>query len=219
MTTITEFAKTLFSVSDGSPRKELSFPNLQHVYLEFLQACDGGYTQDRFFHFLGTSGPLEHNLVEWNRVDLWKGFYSLDEKSFVFAEDIWGMQYFFDIRGDRRVVKSLNPENGNIALSTNTFEDFLEDEVLSDEFNSKAREFSMKLYAARNAKFQPFTHISCKKPVLLGGRVTDLDNLEFAPSLTNLTIYGQLVSQVKHLAPGTVINKVNIKGLDKFDKF
>src|SRR5215472_6414183 len=57
---------------------------------------NGGYTSDGFHHFFGTSGPVRHNLVKWNSVDLWKALFGLMDDWFVFAEDIFGTQFYFD---------------------------------------------------------------------------------------------------------------------------
>src|SRR5215217_6883980 len=65
--------------------------------LRFLSSCNGGYTQDYFFHFFGTQGPKEHNIFEWNNPDLWKKHFGIGEDIFFFAEDIWGHQYGFDL--------------------------------------------------------------------------------------------------------------------------
>src|SRR6266480_1463356 len=96
---IEKLAESLSSVNDNSLDCAHRLPrNLQDSYRYFLSLCDGGYTEDRFFHFFGVRGPISHNLEEWNRVELWKHFYGLDDTAFVFAEDIFGTQFFFDIR-------------------------------------------------------------------------------------------------------------------------
>src|ERR1043165_794144 len=103
---IEKLAESLMPVSSGPVQTDQELPaNLQQSYRYFLSLCDGGYTKDHFFHFFGQKGPQQHNIIQWNQTNLWKHYYGLDEKSFVFAEDIFGTQFFFDVRGNRRVVK------------------------------------------------------------------------------------------------------------------
>src|SRR5687767_4055107 len=127
---IEQVAESLVSVSDRSFCSEDQIPkNLQDNYRYFLSLCDGGYTGDRFFHFFGQKGPRAQNLLEWNRFDLWKNYYGLGSDTFAFAEDIFGTQFCFDLRGNRRVVKMLIPDGGKLSLCANTFDEFLEAEV------------------------------------------------------------------------------------------
>jgi hypothetical protein len=206
-----KLADSLVAVSDDSSHSEQQLPsNLQDDYCYFLSLCDGGYSEDRFFHFFGQKGPRLHNLAEWNRADLWKQHYNLDDKTFVFAEDIFGTQFCFDIRGNRRVVKMLIPDGAKLSLCANTFKEFLETEVLSDTNNSQVRQLAKSFFSERGQVFRPFTHIACKIPPSLGGSDTDLSNLEIVQSSTNLKILGQIASQVKKLAPGTKIRDIKI---------
>jgi SMI1-KNR4 cell-wall len=208
---IETLAKSLASVSDNSMNCAQALPNnLQASYRYFLSMCDGGYTGDRFFHFFGVGGPREQNLLEWNQTDLWKKYYDLDEKSFVFAEDILGSQFHFDIRGNRRVVKILVPNSGKIMLCANTFEEFVKYEILGSTTNAEVRRLAQSFFEKKSESFRPFTHISCRIPPLLGGRDSDLDNLQLARASTNLKLVGQVAKQVKSLAPGTRIREVKV---------
>jgi hypothetical protein len=198
-------------VSDNSIHTDQKLPdNLQEGYRYFLSLCDGGYTQDRFFHFFGKNGPRLHNLLEWNRNDHWKQYYNLDEKTFVFAEDVFGTQFCFDIRGNRRVVKMLIPDGAKLSLCANTFEEFLETEVLNNTTNLQVRQLAQRFFDSRKEIIRPFTHIACKIPLSLGGQDTDLSNLDIVQSSTNLKILGQITSQIKGLAPGTKIRDIRI---------
>jgi len=208
---IEQVAESLVAVSDNSPRSEQELPgNLQDGYRYFLSRCDGGYTKDHFWHFFGQSGPNLHNLVEWNSNDLWKKYYGLDEKTFVFAEDIFGTQFCFDVRGNRRVVKMLLPDGGKISLSANTFEEFLELEVLGQAHNLHVRRLAHMFFQSSSQAFRLFSHISCKIPATLGGNDSDLGNLELMRSSTHLKILGQIASQIKNLPSGTRIRDVRI---------
>ena len=208
---IEKLADSLIAVSDDSFHSEQKMPdNLQEDYRYFLSLCDGGYSEDRFFHFFGQKGPRLHNLLEWNRTDYWKKYYNLDEKTFIFAEDIFGTQFCFDVRGSRRVVKMLIPDGAKLSLCANTFEEFLETEVQSDAINLQVRRLAKSFLSAREEVFRPFTHIACKIPLSLGGSDTDLSNLDSVQSATNLKILGQITKQVKMLAPGTKIRDIKI---------
>ena len=208
---IEKVADSLISVSDNSIHTDQKLPdNLQEGYRYFLSLCDGGYTQDRFFHFFGTNGPRLHNLLEWNRNDHWKQYYNLDEKTFVFAEDIFGTQFCFDIRGNRRVVKMLIPDGAKLSLCANTFEEFLETEVLNNTTNLQVRQLAESFSNSRKEIIRPFTHIACKIPLSLGGQDADLSNLDIVQSSTNMKILGQITSQIKNLAPGTKIRDIQI---------
>ncbi len=208
---VEKLAESLIAVSDDSFRSSQSLPgNLQDGYRYFLSLCDGGYTKDHFFHFFGQCGPREHNLLEWNQSELWKKYYGLDDKAFVFAEDILGTQFCFDIRGNRRVVKMLVPASGRTTLCANTFEEFVQYEVMRSGTNAEARRLAGNFFRTKGEAFRPFTHISCKVPPALGGSDSDLNNLELTRASTNLKILGQVAAQVKTLAPGTRIREVKI---------
>jgi len=208
---VEKLADSLDAVSDNSFRSDQKMPvNLQEGYRYFLSLCDGGYTADHFFHFFGQKGPQSHNLLDWNRPENWKQYYNLDDKTFIFAEDAFGTQFCFDVRGNRRVVKMLIPDGAKLSLCANTFEEFLETEVFGDTTNAEVRQHAKQFLNSRGKAFRPFMHIACKIPLSLGGNDADLSNLDFVQSSTNLKILGQVTSQVKKLTPGTKIKDVKI---------
>lgn len=208
---VERLAESVICISDNSFRSDDKLPNnLQEGYKYFLSVCDGGYTTDHFFHFFGQKGPRQHNLLQWNRSDLWKKYYGLGDDTFVFAEDIFGTQFCFDVRGDRRVVKMLIPDGGRFSLCTNSFEEFLQAEVLSDERNLAARQLCQRFFEKKREPWRPFTHIACKIPPSLGGNDSDVDNLEVAGSSTNLKLLGQIKIQIEELPVGTRIRDVRI---------
>jgi len=197
------------SEGTSSDKRHLSQRNLQDRYLYFLSLCNGGYAKDGFFHFFGTVGPTRHELVAWNQPDSWKAHFGLDDQWFVFAEDIFGTQFFFDVRGTRRAVKMLIPDNGSVSLCANSFEDFVEDEIFGEDAGGRARHLARQFFQEKGLMFRPFAHIACKIPILLGGKQV-LENLEFEDSLTNLSILGQVYGQGKDLPPGTPIENIHI---------
>ena len=208
---VQKLVEALIGVSDDSVACAGPLPaNLQESYRNFLSLCDGGYTADHFFHFFGLRGPREHNLLAWNETGLWKRYYDLDETTFVFAEDILGTQFCFDVRGNRRVVKMFRPSSGRLSLCANTFEEFVEDEVLRRTADAQIRELAENFFRAKQETFRPFTHIACKVPPALGGSDSDLNNLELIAASTNLSFLGQVASQVKHLEPGTRIGEIRM---------
>lgn len=207
---IEELAESMCKVDDESKLGSTLPANLQDSYCYFLQLSDGGYNNDRFFHFFGKNGPQNHNLTEWNRTTLWKKYYELSDDKFVFCEDIFGTQFYFDLRGNRRVVKMLIPTNGKVTLCANSFEEFVTDEVLSDLTNREVRQFATKFFENARQKFRPFAHIACKIPTVLGGSDSDVNNLHLVDSSTNLRLLGQVIQQVKGLPAGTRINEIKI---------
>ena len=208
---IEQLADTLTPCSDNNVSPEHELPaNLQNFYRYFLSLCDGGYSKDGFFHFFGQKGPQLHNLRYWNQTELWKKHFAIDEKTFVFAEDIFGTQFCFDVRGNRRVVKMLIPDGGKLSLCANTFEEFLKQEVFSVESNFEVRQMARSFFLSGKEDFRPFTHIACLIPVSLGGKDTDMANLHMIRSSTNLKILGQIREQIKNLSPGIKIRDVKI---------
>ena len=185
--------------------------NLQPSYRHFLSLSDGGYTSDGFIHFFGLGGPLEQNLLQWNKVGFWKLHFGLTDDTFVFAEDNLGTQFMFDVRGNRKVVKMLIPDGGKISLCANTFEEFLENEAHPTEVNARPRGLAARYFRETGIAFRPFTHISCKVPVMLGGSDEDVQNLALVNSGTNLVILGQVCVQVRKLPPGTKIREIRIE--------
>jgi hypothetical protein len=183
-------------------------PNLQPSYCEFLSKNGGGYTKDHFFHFFGLGEHADHNLCQWNRVDYWKHLYGFDATMFVFAEDIFGTQFYFDIRANRRVIKMLMPASGKTSLCANTFEDFITSEVMTDESNLPVRSIADQFFHETGVPFRPFAHISCKIPICLGGRDANIGNLELVRSSAHLKILGQLLREIKGLPPGTSVKSV-----------
>src|SRR5579871_5244057 len=99
---IRDLAGLLIPVDEGGVARKgsLPVPNLQRDYLDLLEICNGGYTPDYFFHFFGHSNSVGHDLERWNEESLWKGHFGLGSTDFVFAEDIFGTQFYFDVRGN-----------------------------------------------------------------------------------------------------------------------
>ena len=140
-------AGSLETYDDDFQGSNIQLPeNLQTSYRYFLSLCDGGYTKDHFIHFFGQNGARAHNVAAWNNPRLWKHYFGLDDKVFCFAEDIFGTQFCFDIRGNRRVVKTFVPETEDMVLTANTFEEFLEGEVLDDRHNADLRQLSKSVF-------------------------------------------------------------------------
>jgi hypothetical protein len=208
---IEEVAGSLIAINGGPLSTAAQLPDkLQSSYRYFLSICEGGYTQDHFYHFFGQNGPRNHNLTAWNEDSYWKKYFGLATTDFVFAEDALGTQFYFDIRGNRRVVKMLIPATGSSTLCANSFEEFLDDEVVSIGTNADVRELVRRFRETKRQDFRPFTHLSCKTPVVLGGSDSDLENLEVIQSSTNLKLLGQLQQQIADVPAGTVVKDIEI---------
>jgi hypothetical protein len=183
--------------------------DLPAEYMELLAKTNGGFTEDRYYHFFGIEGTEYHNVFEWNKPQSWKQHFGLTDSHFVFSEDLFGNQYFFK-RGQRKnAIYILWVSTGKTDFIADTFETFIHDivddtleEVMSD-FKDLARAFIIK----SNSEWIPFKHISHKIPLVLSGK-DELDNLEWSDSLTNLFFHGQLISQLKHLPPGTPVKDI-----------
>lgn len=207
---IEKLAESLVRVSEDLDSDPVALPNnLQEDFRYFLSLCDGGYTSDKFFHFFGRKGPRNHNITEWNKREWWKNCFGLEDSVFIFAEDILGTQFAFDIRGDRKVVKMFIPTTGKLTLCANSFQEFIE-EMLNESATLPLRQLAMNFFKVRHQEFRPFTHISCRIPPVLGGDDSDINNLELRSAVANLRIIGQINEQVKSLPSGTRIRDIQI---------
>jgi hypothetical protein len=104
----------------------------------------------------------------------------------------------------------LSPNHAtNATLAAANFQDFIRDIVFSDS-RDELKELANRFFKLTKLSFQPFTHISYKVPISLGGSESDISNMELCDSLINLRFAGQVVSQVKKLAPGTKIIDVQM---------
>jgi hypothetical protein len=192
-------------------------------YALFLRSCNGGYTDDRFLHLFGGTGPSGHNVFDWNRPEMWKGHYGLDHKFFCFAEDIFGNQYGFDlakvntaavdfdaVEGEEGNVKILFVDTGELIPCAQSFEAFIEYYVIDHDTDNELRELYEAFVIDRGEPIPGLHHLSYKLPLLLGGDGSSVGNLEIVDSTTNLRFLGQVVSQVKKLPKGTKIKRVEI---------
>lgn len=192
-------------------------PNdLPQDYLVAITKSNGGYTEDRFLHFFGTEGPLHHNIVEWNKKNLWKQYYDLKDHWFIFAEDIFGGQYFFKRGGRRNAIYVLDSTTGNINYIADTYNIFLELSSNDEkDINRGMKTFAHSILTLKNSDWIPFEHLSCTIPIYLGGDGNDPSNYEFCDSVVNLSINGQLLKQLKDVPVGTVIKDVKIDYINK----
>lgn len=179
-------------------------------YAKLLSLGNGGYTPDALYHFFGRSGPPVHNIVDWNRRDLWKGYYGMEDNQLVFAEDVVGNQFFVTLGSRRPVVKALWNEEGNVTTVAEDLGDFISGMVTCSEFNATTRELFDRFLVASGKKYTPFHHLSHKKPPCLGGADEDINNLELTDSISNMRFYGQVTAQVKALSEGTRIKDIVI---------
>ena len=185
--------------------------DLPEGYIALLATCNGGNTYDDFFHFFGLVGPIQHNVIEWNRGELWKAFYHLDDACFVFVEDIFGGQYFFKRGGRKNAVYTLGPDDGKTYFMADNFENFLEDVIAdSDAMCSEEKALAKAFFAVPGNKKRYLHHLSYKTPIILGGNQGDITNLDQCDSLVNLSILGQLLRGLENIEPGTVVKDVEI---------
>ncbi len=183
--------------------------SLPVAYLNLIKDSNGGFTEDRYFHFFGFKGPRKHKINEWNAINLWKKYFGLTDDCFVFAEDMFGNQYFFKRYDTENVIYVLWISTGQIDFMADKFEYFVHDIVddTSAEIMGELKGLGRSFFLNIRNKWEPFKHISHKIPVLLGGK-DELDNLELCDSLTNIILLGQLNSQLKNLPFGACIKDV-----------
>src|SRR5438132_2552811 len=215
---IQQFAAGLIPPLAGERRRVEDLPDwLEPDYKLFLSLCEGGYTDECHFHFFGLSGPPEHNVLEWNRPDLWKNDFGITEPWFFFAEDVFGNQYYFT-SGRRRVVKTFWIEYGESDLAAANFADFVQDVVLDKSTRILQRSLAAKFLEPHQAQFEAGRHLGYRIPLKLGGCDTDVGNLELVEAVSHLKFCGQVISQVKGLPVGTKIVDIEMdrdKGLIK----
>lgn len=185
--------------------------DLPDTYKNLLDNSNGGYVSDRYFHFFGLAGPIQHNVVLWNQSE-WRDFYSLEKSWFVFAEDIFGNQFFIKRHGRKGSIYMLDCCHGRIYFMAGSYDSFVNDIVEDpiDEVISKSKKLAEKFFLTTKQRWEPFVHLSYKLPLVLGGEETDVANMELCDSLVNLTILGQIIAQTKDLKPGTVIRNIQI---------
>jgi hypothetical protein len=208
---VESIAASLTPVAAGEETVASELPvTIQESYRRFISICDGGYSADEMFHFFGRTGPDQHRLDYWNTLEPWRRHFSfaLSEQWWVFAEDVFGHQFCFSLSGRREVIKMLSPWTGTFTLAANDFLGFLQDVVTGDVPD---QELAAAFFRSRGV-WRPFSHLSHRIPIVLGGE-HDLENLELVDSVANLSFYGQLLTQIRHLPAGTVIRDVRIDEL------
>jgi hypothetical protein len=177
-------------------------------YIEFVTTTNGGYTSDNLFHFFGVTGPREHDVLHWNRPKTWKKAFGLDERCFVFAEDVLGNQYYFHLGTRRKAAKVFCIDDGTSLPCADDFSGFIDNVVNSHEVTAAPGQLLADFLKFSHLQYMPFNHLSSNIPARLGGDDTDLENLEFTNSITHLNFMGQLVTQLKNIPEGTVIKDV-----------
>lgn len=114
---INELIAQLTYPIDSDLESSSSIPvGMEETYVRFSDVSNGGYTNDRYIHLFGRSGPPGHDVFGWNAPDLWKKYYGLDENVFCFAEDLFGNQYCFDLRERRGTIKMLWVDDGDLIF-------------------------------------------------------------------------------------------------------
>ncbi len=198
------------SASRQAGKNELP-QDLPQELLEICTSQNGGMSQDGYFHFFGMAGPVEHNIVDWNKPDLWKKEFGLNESAFIFAEDAFGGQYFLQRNETPMPVSILSISDGKSYFMAENFQLFVKD-VIEDpnseigiELKQLAQDFLKDM-----SQREPFSHIAYKTPIIFGGSETDFKNFELLGSVANLRISGQLFAQVKNLPKGTRIKKIEV---------
>ncbi len=185
--------------------------DLPSEYISLIEETNGGFTENQVFHFFGINGPLHHNVLEWNKSDLWKKHYGLDDQCFVFAEDLFGDQYYFK-RGKRgNAIYFLNSCKGKSHFAADRLEALIDDLIDDcEEMMVEQLDVAKQFFEQKDVKWRPFKHLSYIHPPILSGSDDDPDNIELCDSITNLSFNGQLIEQLKNVPEGTAIKEIQV---------
>ena len=177
LTKIEEMYNDLNKTPEASLSSRELPEDLPVKYKQLIAKTNGGYTEDRYFHFLGISGTKYHNIFEWNKNDGWKQYFGLTDMHFVFAEDIFGNQYFFKRGRRKNAVYVLWISTGATDFMADTFESFVRDIVddTLEEVMGDLKNLARIFLKHTGTKWKTFCHISHKKPLILSGK-DELEN-------------------------------------------
>lgn len=179
---------------------------LPDSYRTFLAASNGGYTQDRYWHFFGLCGGPQHNLIAWNQPDVWKTAYGIEIDMIAFAEDLFGNQYVF-ARPDPKHIRVLSVVDGIVAPMLFRLTHFAEHLLREYESPEDAGwQLARRWMRERGEIPEPGDHLSYNVPPILGGAQNDLDNLNLVDANGNMSISGQIAVQVRGLPPGSRVS-------------
>jgi hypothetical protein len=189
---------------------DLELDNFDENLGYFWTRCNGGYTKDNYFHFLGFGPQPANNVVLWNSQLFWKQNYPKAQNFFFFAEDVFGNQFGYEADNPTGEIFLFWVDDGRVESFAKNLEEFIEFTVFDSDIFGKMRALSEAFYGYVGSRVQPLHHISYKKPIILGGSADDIGNLEFSQSISHLKFLGQVVTQASRLPKGTKIKDVII---------
>lgn len=179
-------------------------------YLQFTSLGGEGYTNDRFFHFFGPTGPVQHSLVLWNDPKIWRRMLLPDLNWVSIAEDGFGNQFCMRFDGRRPVVKELSIWTGEFNLVGNSLSQFIEDFILDPTTGRELKE-----YYQRNVQeyggWRPYHHLSpCIPPLLSVGTADGVDEYEWTEASANISFQAQVLANIRKVPPGTKISRIKL---------
>jgi hypothetical protein len=206
---VDELAEMLSLIEVGNGLSNIVLPGILDENLRyFLENYNGGYTKDCYVHFFGRLGPPGHNIFEWNSSEWWKQYFGLGNNWFFFAEDVFGNQFGVNLTQPELGFFMLWVDDGRLEPFAPDFENFVEFTIFDYAIFGRMRGLSENFYQVMGGRVPRFHHIAYKKPILLGGDASDVDNLETAEALGHIRLLGQIVHQVKQFPIGTKIKEI-----------
>jgi hypothetical protein len=208
---VDELAAALIPVSGAVDDPKIPLSTNENVH-SLLTKCNGGYSKDRYFHFFGSCGVDAHSIDQWNSAELWKTYYDdlVVDYSF-FAEDIFGNQFGHKLDDSSEEVFLFWVDDGRLESFASDFEEFLDYTIFGTEVFKEMRQLNEQFSSDAHHGVPLFHHLTYAKPLLLGGKSDDADNLELAPAVDHLRFSGQIVVQCRALPVGAKVTDVIIE--------
>lgn len=177
------------------------------LLLDVLRAKNGFYAFESALHFLPL-GELSDgfDLVEWNRVDLWKNAYTGFDLSGLtcFAENVFGDQ--FCLHRDQFV--RFDPETGDVELIAKTLDDWAES-IISDPDYHLGFALAHR-WQEVNGALTKGNRLVPKKPFVCGGDF-EVSNLVQMDAVKAMRFRGELATQVRDVPDGSTV-KFELRG-------
>lgn len=149
-----------------------------------------------------SAGSVEIGLEEWNEPKTWIGLYGQMPSAVYFAEDLFGVQFGFDVNG----VFSFDPETGERSGLAADLEGWAS--VLLDDYDAITGHSLARLWQTENGPIPPRKRLVPRVPFVLGGEF-NLKNLYLADLVDAMRFRADLARQVRGVADGvSVVLKV-----------
>lgn len=168
--------------------------------IKLLRCKNGFYSFEGALHVLPSSSALgEYGLVMWNSRNLWRDSYQgLADRSFFFAEDIFGSQFCLH----DGVVMLFDPETGERAFVASNVDEWAQ-RVL-DDYNLLTGYSLAHEWQVQHGPIPVGQRLVPKVPFVLGG-VFSIENLFLLEAAKAMRSRANLAVQIKGLPDGSEI--------------